>query len=134
MAGDGTEMVVGLSTDPVLGHALTIGAGGVDAEMLADVAVRPLPIDRADAKDMIASLRCAPRLRGSRGRPPADLNALVELSLAVASLAERAGEALAELDLNPVVVRPSGAVVLDHLMVAGGAPAVASADDRASGS
>lgn len=113
----GVEMLVGLVNDPHLGPALTIGAGGIFAEILRDVAVRPLPVDEGDVRAMIAGLRIAPLLAGARGRPPCDTDALVRFALAVAGLGLSAGGRLAELDLNPVIVRPDGAISVDALVV-----------------
>jgi acetate---CoA ligase (ADP-forming) len=113
----GTEMIVGVTRDPVFGPAVLVGTGGVFAEILADVAVRPLPIDRRDAQDMVQSLRGYPLLVGARGRERADVKALVDVVLAVARLAAACGDRLAELDLNPVVVRRRGAVAVDTLVV-----------------
>ncbi len=107
---DGTEMIVGVTRDPVYGHAVLVGTGGVFAEVLEDVAVRPLPIDRRDAEEMVGSLRGAALLNGARGRPKADTRALVDVVLAVARLAAACGPRLAELDLNPVVVLAGGAL------------------------
>jgi acyl-CoA synthetase (NDP forming) len=115
----GVEVIVGVSTDPQFGPALTIGAGGVHAEVMGDAAVRPLPVDEADVREMIASLRIAPLLAGVRGAKPADVDALVRTALAVADLALASGGRLKELDLNPVIVRPDGAVAVDALVVAG---------------
>ncbi|HLX88340.1 MAG TPA: acetate--CoA ligase family protein, partial [Acidimicrobiales bacterium] len=119
--GGGTEMIVGVTRDPVLGPAVLVGTGGVFAEILADVAVRPLPIDRADAEEMVRSLRGAALLDGARGRAKADLKGLVGVIMAVASMAGALGDRLVELDLNPVVVRSKGAAVVDTLVVLAGA-------------
>jgi acyl-CoA synthetase (NDP forming) len=115
----GTEMIVGLSNDPVFGPVLLVGTGGVFAEVLHDVAVRPLPVDRRDVEEMVASLRGSALLDGARGRPKGDAKALVDVALSVASLATACGDRLAELDLNPVVVRDKGkgAVAVDSLVV-----------------
>jgi acyl-CoA synthetase (NDP forming) len=112
-------MIVGLSTDPVFGQVLLVGTGGVFAEVLRDVAVRPLPVDRRDVEEMVASLRGAALLAGARGRPKGDVKALVDVALSVASLATACGDRLVELDLNPVVVREkgAGAVAVDSLVV-----------------
>ena len=67
----GTEMIVGVTRDPVFGPAVLVGTGGVFAEILKDVAVRPLPVDRRDAQEMVQSLRGFPLLSGARGRPSA---------------------------------------------------------------
>ncbi len=116
----GTEMIVGVTRDPVFGPAVLVGTGGVFAEILEDVAVRPLPIDRRDAQDMVESLRGFPLLSGARGRARGDVKALVDVMLGVARLAAACGDRLVELDLNPVVVRPKGAVAVDSLVVTAG--------------
>jgi acyl-CoA synthetase (NDP forming) len=116
----GTEMIVGVTRDPVFGAAVMVGTGGVFAEILADVAVRPLPIDRRDAQEMVQGLRGYPLLAGARGRERGDVKALVDVVLAVARLASACGDRLVELDLNPVVVRRSGAVAVDSLVVTAG--------------
>ena len=114
----GVEMIVGVTRDPVYGPAVLVGTGGVFAEILKDVAVRPLPLDRRDAEEMVTSLRGYALLRGARGQARADVKALVDVVLSVARLAAACGDRLAELDLNPVVVRQRGAVAVDSLVVA----------------
>jgi acyl-CoA synthetase (NDP forming) len=118
----GVEMIVGVTHDPVYGPAVLLGTGGVFAEVLKDVTVRPLPLDRRDAEDMVKSLRGYALLLGARGQPRADIKALVDVVLSVARLAAACGERLAELDLNPVVVRQRGAVAVDSLVVAAASP------------
>lgn len=113
----GVEMILGLSLDPQCGPCLTLGFGGIFAELLRDVATRPLPVDEGDIHDMIASLRLAPLLDGWRGAPASDRPALVEMALQLAALGLAAGDRLAELDLNPVIVLPDGAVAVDVLAV-----------------
>lgn len=115
---EGTEMIAGVISDPGLGPGVLVGTGGVFAEVLADVAVRPLPVDAEDVREMVAGLRGYPLLVGARGRPKADVDAFVEVVLALARLAQAAGGRLAELDCNPVLVGPDGATVLDALVVA----------------
>ncbi len=68
MVSGGTEMIVGVTRDAVFGPAVLVGTGGVFAEVLQDVAVRPLPIDRRDARDMVEGLRGYALLTGARGR------------------------------------------------------------------
>jgi hypothetical protein len=114
---DGTEMIVGVTQDPVLGTAVMVGTGGIFAELLSDVAVRPLPIDRADAAEMVGELKGFSLLRGARGRPEQDVGALIEVIMSVARMATAYGPSLRELDLNPVLVRRKGAVAVDHLVV-----------------
>ena len=113
------EVFVGVSRDPDFGLVLAFGAGGVLIEALDDVALRPLPLRAGDAEGMIAETRVATLLRGFRGRPPADVGALVRALEAIGDLAWAERECLAELDVNPIVVRETGAgcVVVDALIV-----------------
>ena len=116
--GAGVEMIVGLTYDAQMGPTLTIGAGGIFAEVLADVAVRPLPVDADDVREMIAGLKVAKLLAGGRGAAPADRQGFVALVLKVAALAESANGRISELDLNPVIVQPHRALAVDALIVA----------------
>lgn len=117
MAGAGIEILVGLSRDNIMGPALTIAAGGIHAEYLNDVAVRPLPVDEADVREMIGGLRIARLLKGVRGAPPSDVDGLVDVAMAVARIGLE-HDNLIELDLNPVIVEPSRCVVVDVLAIA----------------
>jgi acyl-CoA synthetase (NDP forming) len=122
---DGVEMIAGLVIDPQFGPFVLLGAGGVLAELLDDVVLRPAPVDEGEVTAMIAELRGRRLLDGFRGAPAADAGALAATVAALSRLgAEHAG-ALAELDLNPVLVRPrgSGAVVADALAVLAGSAA-----------
>ncbi|MFI5844570.1 acetate--CoA ligase family protein [Catenuloplanes sp. NPDC051500] len=110
-APDGVEMIVGVRSTP-LGNVLTVGAGGIFAEALDDVACRLLPLRAGDAESMIAELRGARLLDGVRGRPAADTPALVRVLEALSALTAD-WPAGFELDLNPVRVLADGALVLD---------------------
>jgi len=114
--GPGVELLVGITPSP-LGPVLTIGAGGVLTEVLDDAASRILPVTEHDVRDALAQTRVARLLAGHRGQPPADVDAFVDLVLRVAGLAAGLPPATA-LDLNPVVVRPDGAMVLDAALSA----------------
>jgi acyl-CoA synthetase (NDP forming) len=114
---DAVEMIVGIVDDPVAGLAVLVGMGGIFTELYADVCVRPLPIDEQDAREMIESLRGFPLLTGLRGRPPADVDSLVQLIRRVAALAAAAEGLIYEVDLNPVMVRPDGCAIVDALLV-----------------
>lgn len=112
MVEDGTELLVGVATDPVFGPVLACGAGGTAVELLGDVAIRVCPLTRADAAEMIRSLATFPLLTGFRGSDPADLQSLEDLVIRVAALADTHHE-IAELDLNPVLATPTGAIAAD---------------------
>jgi acetyltransferase len=118
MVAGGVEMIVGVKSDPVLGPAVVCGFGGVLVEVMRDVAVRVPPIDLRDAGAMLAELRGAPLLRGVRGRPAADVEAIAEVLVKIAALAETHRERLRAIDLNPLVVREAGkgAAVVDWLI------------------
>lgn len=114
---DGVEMIVGVIHDEIFGPAISVGAGGVYAEILSDVAVRPLPIDSKDVEEMIEGLKVFQLLKGARGRKPVNVSALVGLVMNVGRLASTLDVALAELDLNPVIVTQDAAVAVDWLVV-----------------
>ena len=123
MAGAGVELIIGVSRDPDFGPMLAVGFGGVLVEVLDDVILSPAPVDAAEAGEMLRRLRGARILDGVRGAPPADVDALVELLVAVSEFAAGAGGALDSLDLNPVIVHPrgKGVSIADASMVTGAA-------------
>ncbi len=108
MAGAGVEVIVGVSRDPDFGPMLAVGIGGVFVELLDDVVLSPVPVDAAEAREMLRGLRGRRLLDGVRGAPLADVDALVALLVAVSEFAVSAGGALEALDLNPVIVHPGG--------------------------
>jgi acetate---CoA ligase (ADP-forming) len=113
------ETVVGLSQDPLFGPVVAVGLGGVLVEVLGDVGFLIPPFDGDDVRRVLDGLRGAPLLRGVRGRPTADVDALVDVVLAVQRLAVDLHGEVAELDVNPLVLRAAGggAVALDALVV-----------------
>ena len=117
LAAPGVETVVGVSQDPLFGPVVMFGLGGVLVEVLGDVTFRVPPFDRAEAGRMIREVKGFPLLTGARGRPKADLKALVDVIMKVQRFAVDHAEDVAELDLNPLVVHPVGATALDALVV-----------------
>ena len=119
MVTDGVETVVGLAHDDLFGPVVMAGLGGVFVEVFRDVAFRVPPFDADEARRMLEELRGLPLLQGARGRPVADVDALVDTILTVGRIGLDLGDAIREIDINPLVVRPSGrgVVALDALVV-----------------
>jgi acetate---CoA ligase (ADP-forming) len=112
VGGDGVELLLGMVRDPQFGPLVMVGFGGIFVEILGDVATRLAPIDRAEAWMMLDELHMAPALRGARGRPPVDLDALADVVSRFAHLVADVPE-LVELEINPLFAGPSGAQALD---------------------
>jgi len=116
---DAVETIVGIKVDAHLGPFVVVGLGGVFTELLQDVAVRPAPVALDGAHAMIAGLRGAEMLRGYRGQPPRDIDALAQAIVDVSHFAAGHAEWLAEADLNPLLVleRGKGVRAVDALLV-----------------
>src|SRR5579859_3976051 len=122
MAEPGVEMLVGVVQDQHFGPVLACGAGGTATELVKDVAVRITPITRGEAARMVRSLKTFPLLDGYRGAPRTDVASLEDVLLRVSALVEGHPE-IAEMDLNPLIVSPRGAVAVDaRVRVEQGAP------------
>jgi acetate---CoA ligase (ADP-forming) len=115
MVGGATELILGMHRDP-LGTAILLGMGGVTAELFKDTTMRLLPaestglsgLSRAEALSMAKDLKTWPLLDGFRGRPKADVEALVDAIVAFSRMAAQLGERLVEAEINPVFVLPQG--------------------------
>jgi acetate---CoA ligase (ADP-forming) len=116
VGGAVAELILGVVRDPAHGLALTIGAGGVLAELMADTATLMMPATEEEIRAGIGGLRAAPLLRGFRGRTPGDVDAVVRAVMAVQAFAVANADRLLELDVNPLIVTPSGAVAADALV------------------
>jgi acyl-CoA synthetase (NDP forming)/GNAT superfamily N-acetyltransferase len=112
MAPPGVEMLVGVVADERFGPVVACAAGGTAVELLGDVQVRLAPVAPIEAAEMVHGLRTFPLLDGFRGAPRVDVAALEDVVVRVGALAAAHPE-IAELDLNPVVILPKGAVVVD---------------------
>jgi acyl-CoA synthetase (NDP forming)/L-amino acid N-acyltransferase YncA len=112
MASGQVELVAGIAHDPLFGSLVMTGLGGVHTELFADRAFTLVPMTDQDASRMWRSLRAAPLLTGYRGSPPVDTGAVEDLLLRLGRLADDLPE-VAELDLNPILVSASGAMVVD---------------------
>lgn len=117
VSGNNVEAFVGVTTDPTFGPLVACGIGGTWVELLKDVSFHLPPVSDVDAGEMIDRLRLAKLIDGYRGQPAGDRAAFVDLVCRVSALVDVAPE-LAELDLNPVILRPpgQGAVVVDARM------------------
>lgn len=116
MAPQGTEVIVGMTTDPQFGPVLMFGLGGIMVEVLKDVSFRLVPLAEKDADQMINEIKGRPVLEGVRGQPASDLKALRNTILKVSEFVEKYPE-VRELDLNPVFAYPDGAVAVDARIV-----------------
>jgi acyl-CoA synthetase (NDP forming) len=107
MVGGGVETMIGISSDPLFGPVVAFGLGGIHVEVLGDVRFRMAPLSDRDAAELLNDIRGARLLRGYRGHPPADVDALQEVLQRISRLAIDVPE-IAELDLNPVMALPPG--------------------------
>lgn len=119
MTSGGTELILGVTADPSFGPAIMVGLGGVFAEIFKDTALRLAPVTPSEAMEMLRELKAYPLLNGARGRPLADQEALCETIAALSRFAARHADDVAEIDINPLLVRSKGdgVVALDALIV-----------------
>jgi acyl-CoA synthetase (NDP forming) len=112
MAAPGVETIVGVVHHPLFGALVMFGMGGIATELLGDTSFRILPVTDLDAAELVRSLRASPLLFGYRGSSPVAVTALEDVLQRVARLA---GDlpALSELDINPLIVSPSGTLAVD---------------------
>jgi acyl-CoA synthetase (NDP forming) len=104
----GVEMIVGCREDPVYGPVLLVGAGGVLVELMKDATQRLLPVTTRDVRAMINSLKAKKLLAGFRGAKPADMDALVRAVMGIAKIYTDHRHLLADLEVNPLIVREKG--------------------------
>lgn len=110
------ELIVGVTRDVQFGLSLTIGAGGILVELMRDSVTLLLPAGRADILQGLRQLKCFKLMDGYRGRPKADLDAVAAAIEAILSYAHARVEDLQELDVNPLLVLPQGAMAVDALI------------------
>jgi acetyltransferase len=114
----GKEILLGLKRDPVFGHVMAFGQGGIYTEVFRDVSREIVPVDGATARTMIESLRIWPLLQGTRGEPGADIDGLVEIIERLSFFATENPDA-AELDINPLMVSAAGCRAVDARIIWG---------------
>ena len=117
MMKGGVELVVGVKRDPQCGPVLLVGLGGVLVEVLRDTALALAPVGRKEARRMLERLKGFKLLQGYRGAPAADLDAVCDAIARISEFAADHADAVEEIDVNPLLARPDGAVALDALIV-----------------
>jgi acyl-CoA synthetase (NDP forming) len=115
VTGAVAEILLGLRRDPVYGVTLTLGLGGVTAEVLADTVTLVWPVTETQVLEAAMGLRLWPLLDGYRGRPRADMAAVAAMAVRLGALMA-ADERMEEIEINPVMVRETGAVAVDALV------------------
>ncbi|MCP1840071.1 acyl-CoA synthetase (NDP forming) [Bradyrhizobium sp. USDA 4524] len=117
------ELVVGASLDAEMGPVVLFGTGGVDIELMKDVALAGAPLDAAEAKELIARTKAGVKMKGYRGKPalhePSAVKALVGLS----NLMADANGRIASIDVNPFLINSKLGVAVDGLIVLNNAAA-----------
>ncbi len=116
MLPSSTEVIVGGIRDSQFGPSVMFGMGGIFAEVYEDVAFRVAPLDKIDALNLINGLKGSKILKGIRGNPPADMEALADILLNVSSLMIE-HSSISQLDLNPVLVYPDSAYAVDYRII-----------------
>jgi acetyl-CoA synthetase (ADP-forming) len=115
MVEEGKQVIVGGLKDPQFGHVIMFGAGGIYTELLRDTAFRIVPITQKDAEEMMAETKIYQILKGYRGEK-CDLDALARILLKVSKFLEE-NEEVKELDINPIMVYPKGAIAVDARII-----------------
>ena len=113
---DALEMILGIKKDPVFGTVILVGAGGVTAELFADRSLGFPPLNERLARRMLEDLKIWPLLRGYRGKPPVDLDRMIEAMIRLSYLAADSPEIL-ELDINPLLAGSGGILAVDARIV-----------------
>lgn len=123
MASGDAEMALGLVQDAQFGSFVMIAFGGLWIEILKDSQLAMAPVNRDIAERRISDLKMAKVLEGVRGADPCDVPALIDTYIRFGNLVTDLGDHLAEVDINPVLVSPTGVVAVDSLII----PSAASA-------
>ncbi|RPI87528.1 MAG: bifunctional acyl-CoA synthetase/GNAT family N-acetyltransferase, partial [Planctomycetaceae bacterium] len=121
----GLELIVGMKKDPTFGAIMLVGSGGITAELGRDRALALPPLNERLARRMVESLQLWPLMNGFRGRPPLDVEALIETLIRLSYLTAHNPE-IAEFDVNPLLVLPRGVLALDARVVIDKSPAAQS--------
>jgi len=118
MAPKGVEVIVGGLRDSQFGPTVLFGLGGIFVEVLKDVTFRVAPLTESDSQEMVREIHAYPVLTGIRGQEPADEAAITNVILGVSRIMME-NELIEQMDLNPIMVYPSGANIVDARMILG---------------
>ncbi len=117
MVADGVaELLVGVLRDEAHGYVLTLGAGGILTEVLRDTVSLLLPVTEAQVEQALGRLAIAPLLAGYRGKPAADMRAILHAVMAVQDYVVANAETVGEVEINPLICTPDRAVAVDALI------------------
>jgi len=111
------ELVVGASLDAEMGPVVLFGTGGIDIELLKDVALAGAPLDAAEAKQLIARTKAGVKIKGYRGKPALHEPSVVKALVGLSNLIADAGNRIASIDVNPFLINPRTGVAVDALIV-----------------
>jgi acetyltransferase len=111
------ELVVGASLDAEMGPVVLFGTGGVDIELMKDVALAGAPLDAAEAKQLIARTKAGVKMKGYRGRPALHEASAVKALVGLSNLIADAGNRIASIDVNPFLINSKVGVAVDGLIV-----------------
>jgi acetyl-CoA synthetase (ADP-forming) len=116
MAPKGTEIIIGATIDPTFGPTIMFGLGGIFVEILEDVSFRIVPIELADAREMIKEIKAYKILEGARNTPPSDQKTLADILVKVSNMLIECPE-IRELDINPILAYPDSAKIVDARII-----------------
>ncbi len=116
MIPQATEIIIGMMKDPHFGPVIMFGLGGIFVEILKDISFRVLPIEERDAREMITEIKGYKILKGARGNPPRDIQAIKNLLMKISKLTTENPE-INEIDLNPIFVFEKGLQAVDARMI-----------------
>lgn len=117
MATKGVEVIVGVNNDPQFGPSILCGLGGVFVEVFKDTSLCPVPVSKKEAINMINELKSSKLLKGYRGNPKLDIDALADVIVNISNFAKDNKNTLKELDINPIFIYEKGLNAVDALVI-----------------
>jgi acetate---CoA ligase (ADP-forming) len=111
------ELVVGASLDAEMGPVVLFGTGGVDIELMKDVALAGAPLNSVEAKTLIGRTKAGVKMKGYRGKPALHEASAVKALVGLSNLMADAGSRIASIDVNPFLINPKTGVAVDALIV-----------------